>query len=124
MLRYLPYLLIFALWFYAFVDCVGTPERQVRGLPKPLWLMAVTLFGWIPVVPLAWLIAGRRRYRAPVGGATPSKWHGAYRHPVEEAPRQPWTPPDDNPEFLRSLGELNKRNRENRREGPPAPGGE
>ena len=29
--RYLPYLLVVALWIYAFVDCLSTPEQEVRG---------------------------------------------------------------------------------------------
>jgi hypothetical protein len=130
MLRYAPYLVILALWIYALVDCIGTPERQVRFLPKLAWLMIIVFFGWILIGPLAWLVAGRFRYAAPPGGAHPADRdpelrrtlreedrHPARpplgRHPAEgrELPRGEWIAPDDNPEFLRSLGEMNRRNR-------------
>ncbi|MEE4541967.1 PLD nuclease N-terminal domain-containing protein [Streptomyces sp. V4-01] len=129
MLRYAPYLVILALWIYALVDCIGTPERQVRFLPKLAWLMIIVFFGWILIGPLAWLVAGRFRYATPPGGATAAQWRGEHRedarpedrhpaarrgrHPAQgrELPREEWIAPDDNPEFLRSLGEANRRNR-------------
>jgi hypothetical protein len=95
-LRYFPYLVLIALWIYAFVDCLGTPESEVRGLPKVIWLLIVLLFGEIMVGPLAWLLIGRRRGPREIPVEPPAAWAIA---------------PDDNPEFLRSLSELNKRNR-------------
>lgn len=86
MLRYLPFLLILALWIYAFVDCLNTPEKEVRGLPKIAWVFVILLFGEVLVGPVAWLAAGRPRRRAPAAG-------GGGR----------WVAPDDNPDFLRSL---------------------
>ncbi|MFD8675335.1 PLD nuclease N-terminal domain-containing protein [Streptomyces seoulensis] len=83
MLRYLPFLLVLALWIYAFVDCLNTPEDEVRHLPKVAWVFIVLLFGEVLVGPLAWLIAGK--VRRPAG------------------PAQTWVAPDDNPDFLRSL---------------------
>ncbi|MFJ9708556.1 PLD nuclease N-terminal domain-containing protein [Streptomyces sp. NPDC101234] len=80
MLRYLPYLLVLALWIYTFVDCLNTPEDEVRGLPKLAWVFIILLFGEVLVGPVAWLIAGRSRQ-----------------------PRERWVAPDDNPEFLKSL---------------------
>ncbi|WP_030379729.1 MULTISPECIES: PLD nuclease N-terminal domain-containing protein [unclassified Streptomyces] len=91
MLRYLPFLLVLALWIFAFVDCLNTPEEEVRGLPKVVWVIVILLFGEVLVGPVAWLIAGK--VRRPAGAA------GAGR----------WVAPDDNPEFLRSLGEDGKR---------------
>ena len=87
MLRYLPFLLVLALWIYAFVDCLNTPEEDVRGMPKLAWVFVILLFGEVLVGPIAWLIAGRSR-----------------RNPAEatDAPGQ-WIAPDDNPEFLKSL---------------------
>jgi hypothetical protein len=87
MLRYLPFLLVLALWTYTFVDCLNTPEEEVRGLPKVAWVFVILLFGEVLVGPVAWLIAGKRRQ---VGG---SAGRGG----------QPWVAPDDNPEFLKSL---------------------
>ncbi|PKV87160.1 PLD nuclease N-terminal domain-containing protein [Streptomyces sp. TLI_146] len=81
MLRYLPFLLVLALWIYAFIDCLNTPEEEVRGLPKVVWVIVILLFGEVLIGPVAWLFAGRPR----------------------RAPAQSWTAPDDNPEFLASL---------------------
>ncbi|MEU9119620.1 PLD nuclease N-terminal domain-containing protein [Streptomyces sp. NPDC048506] len=102
MLRYLPFLLVLALWIYAFIDCLNTPESQVRGLPKVVWVIVILLFGEVLVGPIAWLVVGR--HRQPVvggGGSTPSEWHR--NHSAK------WVAPDDNPEFLRSLKEENKK---------------
>ncbi|MGW3667120.1 PLD nuclease N-terminal domain-containing protein [Streptomyces sp. NPDC005141] len=94
MLRYLPFLLVLALWIYAFIDCLNTPEEEVRGLPKVVWVIIILLFGEVLVGPIAWLVAGRNR-RGPAGGATPSEWHRNHR--------TTFVAPDDNPEFLNSL---------------------
>ncbi|MFD7922924.1 PLD nuclease N-terminal domain-containing protein [Streptomyces sp. NPDC059740] len=92
MLRYLPFLLVLALWIYAFVDCLQTPEEEVRGLPKTVWALVILLFGEVLVGPVAWLIAGRPRGRSPLGAARDSR-----------RSRQDRVAPDDDPEFLRSL---------------------
>ncbi|ANW18711.1 PLD nuclease N-terminal domain-containing protein [Streptomyces clavuligerus] len=86
MLRYLPFLLVLAVWIYAFIDCLNTPENEVRNLPKIAWVIIVLLFGQVLIGPVAWLVAGRPR--RTVGYA---KGRGG------------WVAPDDNPEFLRSL---------------------
>ena len=95
MLRYLPFLLVLALWIYAFIDCLNTPEEEVRGLPKVVWVLIILFFGEVLIGPIAWLVAGKQR--AAVGGSTPSEWHRNHR----------FVAPDDNPEFLRSLKEEN-----------------
>jgi Phospholipase_D-nuclease N-terminal len=106
MLRYLPFLLVLALWIYAFVDCLNTPEEQVRGLPKVVWVIIILLFGEVLVGPVAWLLAGKIRH-APAGGtpsegsATASGWHRG------QGTR--FVAPDDNPEFLKSLNEENQK---------------
>ncbi|MEV8555605.1 PLD nuclease N-terminal domain-containing protein [Streptomyces sp. NPDC051917] len=87
MLRYLPFLLVLALWIYAFVDCLNTPEEEVRHLPKVVWVIIILLFGEVLVGPIAWLITGKVRQPVPAGGAMPGQW----------------VAPDDNPEFLKSL---------------------
>ncbi|MCS0602848.1 PLD nuclease N-terminal domain-containing protein [Streptomyces sp. LP11] len=86
MLRYLPVLLVLALWIYAFVDCLNTPEDDVRHLPKVVWVIIVLLFGEVLVGPVAWLVTGKVR-------------HGAGRRSAGGG----WVAPDDNPEFLKSL---------------------
>ncbi|MDX3237655.1 PLD nuclease N-terminal domain-containing protein [Streptomyces sp. ME03-5709C] len=100
MIRYIPFLLVLALMIYAFIDCLNTPEEQVRGLPKVVWLIIILIFGEILVGPIVWLVAGRHR-TAPAGGGTPAEWHRDHR--------AQWVAPDDNPEFLRSLREENKK---------------
>ncbi|MFF1543473.1 PLD nuclease N-terminal domain-containing protein [Streptomyces sp. NPDC058291] len=103
MLRYLPFLLVLALWIYAFIDCLNTPEEEVRGLPKVVWVIIILLFGEVLVGPIAWLVAGRTRH-ATAGGATPSEWHRNHR--------TEFVAPDDNPEFLASLRKENKKDEE------------
>jgi hypothetical protein len=100
MLRYLPFLLVLALWIYAFIDCLNTPESQIRGLPKVIWVIIILLFGEVLVGPVAWLVAGKVRH-APADGATPSEWH--------RNRRATWVAPDDNPDFLKSLKDENKK---------------
>ncbi|POX56434.1 hypothetical protein C3489_05115 [Streptomyces sp. Ru71] len=101
MLRYLPFLLVLALWIYAFIDCLNTPEEEVRGLPKVVWVIIILLFGEVLVGPVAWLVAGKERGPRPASGSTPSEWHRGHR--------TEWVAPDDNPEFLKSLREENKK---------------
>ncbi|WP_329135239.1 PLD nuclease N-terminal domain-containing protein [Streptomyces sp. NBC_01476] len=118
MLHYLPYLLLITLWIYALVDCLGTPQRDMRG-PKLMWLVVILFFGEILVGPLAWLMLGKRR----VAAAYPQSAYGYRRRAVpepaaagadravEEQPAPRFIAPDDNPEFLRSLSELIKQQR-------------
>lgn len=104
MLRYLPLLLVLAVWIYAFIDCLNTPEEEVRGLPKVVWVLIILLFGEVLVGPVAWIVAGRNR-RGPGGaGASPA---GPRR-----GGRAAWTAPDDNPEFLDSLRAENRKDEE------------
>ncbi|HEX5534185.1 MAG TPA: PLD nuclease N-terminal domain-containing protein [Actinomycetales bacterium] len=90
-MRYLPVIIPLALTIYAAVDCLRTPDDEVKHLPKPIWLILVLLV-WV-AGPIIWLIAGRDR---------------GLSRPAEGRP----IAPDDDPEFLRRLGE----NRENRRD--------
>lgn len=98
MLRLLMYLVPLALTIYAFIDCLNTPEDEAKHLPKIAWVFIILLF-WI-VGPIAWLAAGKMRH-APANGRTPSEWHRNHR--LE------YVAPDDNPEFLKSLAEDNKK---------------
>ncbi|MFD9518914.1 PLD nuclease N-terminal domain-containing protein [Streptomyces sp. NPDC059979] len=87
MLRLLPFLLILALTIYAFIDCLNTPEEEVKHLPKTVWVLIILLFSIVG--PVVWLFAGKKR--SAVGGG---------RRPRGRAQ---WVAPDDNPEFLKSL---------------------
>ncbi|MEV7541658.1 PLD nuclease N-terminal domain-containing protein [Streptomyces sp. NPDC089915] len=93
MLRYLPFLLILALTIYAFIDCLNTPEEEVKSLPKGVWVLIILLFSIVG--PAVWLLAGKKRTAA--GGAGGGFGGGG------RARRTQWVAPDDNPEFLRSL---------------------
>ncbi|GGW92428.1 PLD nuclease N-terminal domain-containing protein [Streptomyces lomondensis] len=93
MLRVLMFLVPLALSVYAFIDCISTKDDDIRHMPKPLWAILVLLF---PLVgSISWLIAGKKRSAA---GGRPR-------------PRQ-WVAPDDNPEFLKSLDDEEKRDDE------------
>ncbi|GGZ01122.1 PLDc_N domain-containing protein [Streptomyces nitrosporeus] len=98
MLRALIYLLPLALTIFAFIDCLNTPEDEAKHLPKIAWVFIILLF-WI-VGPIVWLAAGKVR-RPPAGGRTPSEWHRSHR--------TTWVAPDDNPDFLKSLKDENKK---------------
>jgi hypothetical protein len=89
MLRYLPFLLVLAVWIYAFIDCLNTPEQEVRKLPKVVWVIVILLFGQVLLGPVAWFAVGRPRRNAPYGATRPDE--------------RRWVAPDDNPEFLKSL---------------------
>ncbi|MGW2301788.1 PLD nuclease N-terminal domain-containing protein [Streptomyces sp. NPDC001809] len=83
MLRALLFILPLALMIYAFIDCLNTPEEEVKHLPKPVWAIVVLLFSVVGAI--GWIVAGkdrRPRTRGAAGG---------------------WVAPDDNPEFLKSL---------------------
>jgi hypothetical protein len=84
MLRYLPFLLMLALTIYAFIDCLNTPEEEVKHLPKVVWVLIILIF--TIVGPVVWLVAGKQRHAVPG-----SRSSGG------------WVTPDDNPDFLRSL---------------------
>ncbi|MFE5795317.1 PLD nuclease N-terminal domain-containing protein [Streptomyces sp. NPDC056503] len=94
MLRALMFILPLALTIYAFIDCLNTPEDEVKHLPKVVWVIIILLF-WV-VGPIVWLFAGKTR--RTVGGGRGGGRGG----------RGGWVAPDDNPEFLKSLSEEKK----------------
>ncbi|MFJ6696195.1 PLD nuclease N-terminal domain-containing protein [Streptomyces sp. NPDC091272] len=104
MLRALLFILPLALTIYAFIDCLNTPEDEVKHLPKVAWVFIILLF-WV-VGPIVWLAAGKNRHPVRGGGAA-----GGYRG----RRAQQWVAPDDNPEFLRSIKD------EQKKDAPPSP---
>lgn len=75
-------LIVVALSIYAAIDSLMTDRSRIRGLPKPLWVLIVLL---LPLIgPILWFTIGKDR----------GKNRGVTRQ----------TAPDDDPEFLRSLG--------------------
>lgn len=91
MLRYLPFVLVLAVWIYAFIDCLNTPEKEVRKLPKLAWVVIILLFGQVLLGPIVWFAVGRPRKNAPYGATKPQE--------------RRWVAPDDNPDFLKSINE-------------------
>lgn len=92
-MRYLLFVIPFAFAVYAFIDCVQTPSRAVRSMPKPAWLLVV----WVPVVGgAAWLALGRP------AGAAPGRRARVAAPPVA---------PDDDPEFLRQIQDVDEEHR-------------
>lgn len=87
--RLLPLLFIvdLALIAVAMVDCLGCEPRDVRVLPRWLWIPLILLAP--PIGPIAWLAVGRPE---PVA---------VLRRLGRPAPRP--SGPDDDPEFLHGL---------------------
>ncbi len=70
---------------YAVVDCLRSADAEIRGLPKPLWLLvilAIPMFGGI-----LWIVLGRTPRPGARTGSQRLRTSG----------------PDDDPDFLRSL---------------------
>ena len=82
MARFLMYVLPIALVIYALADISRTDESQIKHLPKWAWILISILI--IPVGAIAWLIAGKIRYR---------------KGPKGQGPKGP----DDDPDFLKGL---------------------
>ncbi|MFE0629283.1 PLD nuclease N-terminal domain-containing protein [Streptomyces sp. NPDC058864] len=61
-LEYAMYALVAALYVYAVVDCVRTPDARIRMLPKTGWLVLMVL---MPILgAIAWRNLGKRSLRA------------------------------------------------------------
>ncbi len=78
----LMYVLPIALTIYAIADIARTDESQIKLLPKWGWFLISILVSIVG--PIAWLIAGKTRYRKPPRGKGPKG-------------------PDDDPDFLKGL---------------------
>jgi hypothetical protein len=76
------YVLPIALAIYAIADISRTDESNIKLMPKWAWFLIVIL---VTIVgPIAWLIAGKNRFRRP---------------PKRQGPKGP----DDDPDFLKGL---------------------
>jgi len=95
MIRVLPVLIELGLLIYCLIDCIQADPAAVRNLPRWAWIVLILLF---PLVGgIAWLVVGRPA--RPVPGAAPLDGF-----PVgPRAPRRP-VAPDDDDDFLRTLG--------------------
>ena len=104
MLRVLFYAIPIVLAIYTIVDCLQTPARDVRGLPRLAWIVLILFF---PVLgSVTWLLAGRAR-----GGAANPRisWPAGATDSPAGQPRatRRVVAPDDDPEFLSQLGRRN-----------------
>jgi hypothetical protein len=100
-LRILPDLIVLVLIVWSLVDCVTTPEEELRGLPKVLWVLLILL---LPLVgALVYLLAGRPQRRRLLRASAPRV-----------------VGPDDDPEFLEELRRRHNRPERRDDEGNPS----
>ena len=84
-LLFIGVIVVVVLSVYSLVDCAMLERARIRGLPRWAWLLVIL---FVPVIgPLLWLIVGRGRRGAADRGVRRSM------------------APDDDPEFLRRLGD-------------------
>jgi hypothetical protein len=81
---------------YAAIDCIRSDDAEIRGLPKPLWLLLIVAFPLFGGV--TYILLGRQ----PAPGSPTSR-------------RLRTIAPDDDPDFLRSLDPPRSRGGERRR---------
>jgi hypothetical protein len=88
--RALPILVAVALAVYGLIDCLQTDPAEVPGPRRAIWLALIIL---LPVVgPVAWIVASRLR-----------------RHPQRPQQSPRIVAPDDNPDFLREIRDVDDR---------------
>lgn len=80
----------------ALISCLSVEDKRlIRGMPRAAWVAVIVL---VPLGgALAWFLTGRPR---PAGGIRTGRRTGGGILPEPPRPRAP----DDDPEFLRSLG--------------------
>jgi hypothetical protein len=99
----------------ALFDCITTDERAIRHFPKKLWIVSIALLPGIGG--LLWFTSGR----LPAGtiGSHIATGHPAGRARIEtrvpsvEVATPRTLAPDDDPEFLAHLAEMNRAARAN-----------
>ncbi|MEU7995982.1 PLD nuclease N-terminal domain-containing protein [Micromonospora sp. NPDC049060] len=85
----------------ALISCLSAEEGEIKALPRIAWVLIILFFPLLGS--LAWFAAGRERVPGRPAGGTPK----GRLLPPRERPRP--VAPDDDPEFLRSLGERSRR---------------
>jgi hypothetical protein len=91
-----------ALLVIALIGCLSAEESQIRALPRIAWVFIILLFS--PIGAIAWFIAGRPARAVRLSNGT--TWRPGSGFPEKERPRRSGpTAPDDDPEFLKKLGE-------------------
>jgi phospholipase D-like protein len=103
-------LIAVVVWLYAIFDALTAPPERVRMLPKAIWLIIVILL--LDIGAIAWFIFGRPRAGSTAVDArvrqSPFGWqsHGGIRGSSTRS-----VAPDDDPEFLKRLGDDLRRDR-------------
>ena len=98
-------LLDIALICVALIDCLSSDDSDIRALPKVVWVFIILLFS--PIGPIVWFVAGRpQRVATGGGGWTPGVGPQEPNRPIRARARRPLAP-DDDPEFLKKIGEPN-----------------
>ena len=90
-----------ALLVVALISCLSAEEGEIRALPRIAWVFLILLFS--PIGAIAWFVAGRPA--RPVRLSNGTTWRPGSGFPERERPRAAPVAPDDDPEFLKSLGE-------------------
>ncbi len=103
-MRLILVLLAVGVTIYALVDCLRSGRDEVRGLPKPLWVLVVLAL-FPPIGGVAYLFLGR-----PVS-SSPRSMRGRPRVVA----------PDDDPDFLRTLEQRRAEQADPPAAGPQAP---
>lgn len=96
MVRVLPIIIAIALAVYALVDCIQTDPAEIRGPRRSIWIAIIVL---VPIIgPAAWLLSRTR-----------------FVHDLGRRPRRATAPPvapDDNPDFLRQIRDIDEQHEE------------
>jgi hypothetical protein len=99
-LRGLPALLEIGLLIFCLIEVIQTPTDEVRGLGKGWWILLIIFF---PIVGgIAWLVAGR-----PQRARDSARWRMGSGFPEHERMRRAPRGPDDDPDFLSEMSQVN-----------------
>lgn len=90
-------ILYIALLAYALVDVITTDAHLIRNLPKLIWVLVIVFV--VILGPILWLLLGRPRGASLLPGTT------SRDAAVPRRQRQRPLAPDDDPDFLRRLGD-------------------
>ena len=85
MLRLILVLAVIGVTIYALIDCLRSTPAELRGVPRPVWLLLIVVFA--PVGGVVWIVVSRWTPDGPGRGGG--------------GPRT--VAPDDDPDFLHSL---------------------
>lgn len=82
----------------ALISCLAAEESEIRALPRVVWVFLILLFS--PIGGIAWFVAGRPA--RPIKLSNGTVWRPGDGFPEKDRPRAP----DDDPDFLRSINEV------------------